>query len=285
MTKRVFDVPFLFAVACAFGPAKPLTLAERPDISTDRILTDIRKLSSDEFEGRMPGSKGETLTVAYLTEQMKVIGLQPGNPDGTWVQKASLVGLTPKPATLFSGKKSAQKKDFKINKEVGVFSRPVTDEVKLDNSEMVFVGYGVQAPEFQWDDFKGMDVKGKTIVVLVNDPPVKKADGSLDDTIFGGKAMTYYGRWTYKYDKAAELGAAGVIIVHEEGPAGYEFAVVQNNSNERFNLSAPDKNMGTAAIQGWISLQAATELFKMAGQDYQKLKAQAVSRDFKPVPL
>jgi Zn-dependent M28 family amino/carboxypeptidase len=157
--------------------------------------------------------------------------------------------------------------------------------VKLDNSELVFVGYGVQAPELNWDDFRGMDVKGKTIVVLVNDPPIKKADGTLDEKVFGGKAMTYYGRWTYKYEKAAELGAAGVIIVHETEPAAYPFSVVQNNSNERFNLVTPDKNMGRASIEGWISFEAATELFKMAGQDYQKLKALAATRDFKPVSL
>jgi Zn-dependent M28 family amino/carboxypeptidase len=285
MTKRLLLFPALLAMACAAEPAKPLTLAQLPDINTDRVLTDIKKLSSDEFEGRAPGSKGETLTVSYLTDQLKAIGLPPGNPDGTWIQKVAMVGIKPMPAGPFTVKKGAQKKDFNINKDVVVFSRRVTDEVKLDNSDMVFVGYGVQAPEYQWDDFKGVDVKGKTIVVLVNDPPIKKADGSLDDSIFGGKAMTYYGRWTYKYDKAAELGAAGVIIVHEDGPAGYQFKVVQNNSNERFNLSTPDKNMGTAAVQGWISLPAATELFKMAGQDFQKLKAKAATRDFKPVPL
>ncbi len=285
MTKRALPILLAFTAACSSTPAKPLALAQLPDINTDRVLTDIRKLSSDEFEGRAPGSKGETLTIAYLTEQLKAIGLEPGNPDGTWTQKAAMVGVTPKPAGGFIVKKGAQKKDFNINKDVVVFSRRVTDEVKLDNSDMVFVGYGVQAPEFQWDDFKGVDVKGKTVVVLVNDPPITKADGALDDTIFGGKAMTYYGRWTYKYDKAAELGATGVIIVHETEPAGYAFNVVQNNSNERFNLATPDKNMNTAAIQGWMSLDAATAMFKMAGLDYQKLKAQAVTRDFKPVPL
>jgi Zn-dependent M28 family amino/carboxypeptidase len=285
MTKRFLLLPTLFALACSTGPAKPLTMAQLPDIDTNRVLTDIRQLSSDEFEGRAPGSKGEALTVAYLTGQLQAMGLEPGNPDGTWVQKMSLVGITPKPVGGFVVKRGAQKKEFNINNDVVVFSRRVTDEVKLDNSEIVFVGYGVQAPEFQWDDFKGVDVKGKTIVVLVNDPPVARADGSLDDTVFGGKAMTYYGRWTYKYDKAAELGAAGVIIVHETGPAGYGFSVVQNSSNERFSLSTPDKNMGTAAVQGWISTDAATALFKMAGQDFQKMKAQALSRDFKPVPL
>src|SRR5688572_30708332 len=154
MTKRLLLFPTLLALACSAEPAKPLTLAQLPDINTDRVLTDIKKLSSDEFEGRWPGSKGETLTVAYLTDQMKAIGLEPGNPDGTWIQKTSLVAIAPKPAGGFTVKKGAQKKEFNINKEVVVFSRQVTDQVKLDNSEMVFVGYGVQAPEFQWDDFK-----------------------------------------------------------------------------------------------------------------------------------
>src|SRR4029079_9685394 len=138
------------------------------------------------------------------------------------------------------------------------------------NSELVFVGYGVQAPELNWDDFRGIDVKGKTIVVLVNDPPVKKADGTLDEKTFGGKAMTYYGRWTYKYEKAAELGAAGVIIVHETEPAGYPFAVVQGMGEERFDLVTPDRNMSRASIEGWLSKDAATALLKMAGHDYDK---------------
>jgi len=285
MPKRPLLLICAFAAACSTAPAKPLALADLPAINTDRVLTDIKKLSSDEFEGRAPGSKGEALTVQYLTDQLKAIGLEPGNPDGTWIQKVGLVGIKPEPVGGFVVKKGATSHEFNINKDVVVFSKHVTDEVKLDNSDMVFVGYGVQAPELNWDDFKGIDVKGKTIVVLVNDPPVKKADGTLDDKVFGGKAMTYYGRWTYKYEKAAELGAAGFIIVHETEPAAYPFSVVQNNSNERFNLVTPDKNMSRSAIEGWISFEAATQLFKMAGQDYQKLKALAATREFKPVPL
>jgi len=285
MTKRSVLLFAAFAAACSSAPAKPMTVADLPAINTDRILTDIKKLSSDEFEGRLPGSKGETLTIGYLTGQLKAIGLEPGNPDGTWIQKVGLVGIKPEPVGGFVVKKGTTSHEFNINKDVVVFSKHVTDEVKLDNSEMVFVGYGVQAPELNWDDFRGVDVKGKTIVVLVNDPPVKKADGTLDEKVFGGKAMTYYGRWTYKYEKAAELGAAGVIIVHETEPAAYPFSVVQNNSNERFNLVTPDKNMSRASIEGWISFEAATELFKMGGQDYQKLKALAATRDFKPVSL
>jgi Zn-dependent M28 family amino/carboxypeptidase len=275
----------VLAAGCAATPSGPVPMTELPEINTDAIMADIRKLSSDEFEGRAPGSKGEALTVQYLIDRFKAGGLEPGNPDGTWIQKVPLVGLKPEVKTPFVVKKGAQAHNFKIRDEVVVFSKRVESEVKLENSELVFAGYGVQAPEYQWDDFAGMDVKGKTIVVLVNDPPVTREGGVLDEKTFGGKAMTYYGRWTYKHDKAAELGAAGVLVVHETIPAGYPFAVVQGMGGESFDLVTPDKNANRAKIEGWISVEAATALLKMAGQDYAKLKAQAATRSFKPVAL
>jgi len=288
MIRRSLLLALTVTAACsAPPPAKPLTVAELPAINTEAMLADIRKLSSDEFGGRAPGSKGEELTVSYLIDQFKAAGAEPGNPDGTWTQKVPLVGITPSALSPLVVKKGGQSQSFKPNEQVVAFSQRVTDAISLADSEMVFVGYGVQAPEFQWDDFKGLDVKGKTLVVLVNDPPVADAaapDG-LDAKTFGGKAMTYYGRWTYKYEKAAELGAAGIFIVHETVPAGYPFSVVQGFGGQRFDLVTPDKNMGRAAVQGWLSLDAATSLFKASGLDYQKLKAQAATRDFKPVPL
>ena len=286
MLKRFFLIPLTLVAACATPASTPKTMADLPSPSTDAMLVDLRKLSSDEFEGRAPGSKGETLTLDYFEQQFKAAGLEPGAPDGGWRQKVSLVGLTPTAQGPLVVKKGAAKRDFKINDEVVAFSRHVADVAKIENSELVFAGYGVQAPELQWDDFRGIDVKGKTLIVLVNDPPVTKAGSpDLDDRTFGGKAMTYYGRWTYKYEKAAELGAAGVFIVHETVPAGYPFTVVQGMGRERFNLVTPDKNMSRASLEGWLSLEAATALLKMAGQDYQKLKALAATRDFKPVPL
>ena len=152
---------------------------------------------------------------------------------------------------------------------------------------MVFVGYGVQAPEYNWDDYKGVDLKGKTMVVLVGDPPVPDpaSPDALDPNTFGGKAMTYYGRWTYKFEMGAKMGAAGVLIVHETGPAGYPFAVVQGKTAEQFDLVAPDKNMGRAAVEGWITLDQAKKLFASAGQDFDALKGQAVTRQFTPVAL
>ncbi|MBX7184610.1 MAG: M28 family peptidase [Vicinamibacteria bacterium] len=285
-------IPLFVAAACTSAPPPPPAappqkkLAELPDISADAILADTKKLASDEFEGRAPGSKGETLSVQYIADEFKKAGLEPGNPDGTWVQKVPLVAISGAPSPLVI-EKGGTKKSFKVTDDFVAFSKHVVDEVTIDKSELVFAGYGVQAPEYKWDDFKGVDVKGKTIVVLVNDPPVPDPGNpkELDAKTFGGKAMTYYGRWTYKFEKAAELGAAGVLIVHETYPAGYPWPVVQGMAAERFNLAAPDKNLGRAKVEGWMTKEAATALLKMAGQDYEKLKALAATPDFKAVPL
>jgi Zn-dependent M28 family amino/carboxypeptidase len=251
------------------------------------ILNDIKTLSSDEFEGRLPGSKGEAMTVAYLIDQFRAAGLQPGNPDGSWTQKVPLVGLTPEFAGPLVVKKGGRTETFAVKDDFVPFSEQVTDRIALENSEIVFVGYGVQAPEFQWDDYKGLDVKGKTIVMLVNDPPVPDpANASaLDPKTFGGKAMTYYGRWTYKYEKAAELGAAAAIVVHNTEQAGYPWTVVQGFGGERFGLITPDKNMSRAKVESWISEDGARRLFRLAGQDFDALKARAATREFRPVPL
>jgi Zn-dependent M28 family amino/carboxypeptidase len=289
MIRRLFALS-LVAGACSAPPPPapaPLTLAQMPAIDTAAVLEDIRRLASDEFGGRAPGSAGEEMTVSYLIERFTKAGAEPGNPDGTWIQKVPLVSLTAKEVTPLVAKKGARAQAFRIHDEVIAFSQRVTDTIAVKDSEIVFAGYGVQAPEYQWDDFKGLDVKGKTLVVLVNDPPVASATdpAALDQSTFGGTAMTYYGRWTYKYEKATELGAAAVFIVHETGPAGYPFNVVQGFAGERFDLVTPDRNMGRAAIQGWLSLEAATRLLKAAGQDYQALKAKARTREFAPVPL
>ena len=263
------------------------TPSQMPDVDATAILERIKVLAADEYEGRAPGTRGEELTVRYLIEESKKLGLQPGNPDGTFVQKVPLVGITGAEARPFTVTKAGQKRTFKWSDDVVAWTKRVTDTVSIENSEMVFAGYGVSAPEYNWDDFKGLDVKGKTLVVLVNDPQVPDASNpaELDAKLFNGKAMTYYGRWTYKYEKAAELGAAALFIVHETAPAGYPFPVVQGFLGERFSLVAPDKNMNRSSIEGWFSLEAAKEIFKMAGQDFDALKKQAVSRDFKPVPL
>ncbi|HKY26641.1 MAG TPA: hypothetical protein VJM12_01705, partial [Pyrinomonadaceae bacterium] len=195
-------------------------------ITADGIMQHTKVISGDEYEGRGPGTKGEELTVKYLTEQYQRLGLKPGNPDGTFVQKVPLVGFTGAATASFTA--GGKQINLTFPQDYVAVSRRFVPESKVENSDMVFVGYGVVAPEYGWDDYKGLDVNGKTIVMLINDPQVPdSADATkLDDKMFKGKAMTYYGRWTYKYEIAAQKGAAAAVIIHETGPAGYPYEVV-----------------------------------------------------------
>lgn len=255
-------------------------------ITAESLLAHTTTLSSDAFEGRAPGSVGEDSTVAYLTRHFKQLGLQPGNPDGTYVQNVPMFGYTPSPkATITANGKNIP---LSFPNDYVALTRRYVESVELNNSDMVFVGYGVVAPEYGWDDYKGLDVKGKTIVMLVNDPPVEDPQnpGQLDSTMFGGKAMTYYGRWTYKYEIAAEKGAAAAIIIHETGPAGYPYEVISgSHSREGVEIITPDKNMNRAEVEAWITEPKARELFTALGNNFDKLKEAAKKKDFKPVPL
>jgi Zn-dependent M28 family amino/carboxypeptidase len=264
-----------------------LPVSSMPKIDQQKILEHIKVLSSDEYEGRAPGTKGEELTVKYIQDQFKQLNLKPGNPDGAFVQKVPLVGITgteTKPLTIAKG---ASKKTFKWSDEVVAWTKHVADGASVENSDVVFAGYGVEAPEFNWNDFKAVDVKGKTILVLVNDPAVPDpADPTkLDPNTFRGDAMTYYGRWTYKFEEGARKGAAAIFVIHETGPAGYPFSVVQGNLREKFDLVNPDKNMSRANVEGWLTLDAAKKILALGGQDFDTLKKQARTREFKPVPL
>jgi Zn-dependent M28 family amino/carboxypeptidase len=253
-------------------------------ITADGLLQHIKDLSADSMEGRAPGTPGEEKAIAYMQNQFKAIGLKPGNPDGTYLQNVDLIGYKAHPTASFSagGKTIALKypDDYIAN------SRHNRAETKVDNSDIVFVGYGVVAPEYGWDDYKGVDVKGKTILMLVNDPAVRAAnDTLLDSTMFKGRAMTYYGRWTYKYEIATEKGAAAAIIIHETGPAGYPYGVVRgSNSQEQFDVISPDAEK-RVPVEGWITLDKGKELLAAAGQNFDSLKAAAVRKDFKPVAL
>ncbi len=225
------------------------------------------------------GTLGEEKTVAYLESQFKAMGLKPGNSDGSYVQKVPLVGITVtnKPTLTFA--KGGSSAALKWRDDFVAWTKHVAPSAALRNSELVFVGYGVEAPEFGWDDFKGVDLAGKTMVVLVNDPPV------ADTALFGGPRMTYYGRWTYKYEQGMKHKAAGVLIVHETKEAGYPFVVVQGRVAEQFDLATPDKNMARSEVEGWITLDRAKALFAMAGQDFDSLKAKAATKEFAAVPL
>jgi Zn-dependent M28 family amino/carboxypeptidase len=276
--------------AAETGPSVPpghVVIGELPDMDMSALLEHTKRLSSDQFEGRLPGTRGEELTVAYLVDQFRKIGLKPGNTDGTYVQRVPMVSITAAPAPLVL-KKDGSEQAFQWRDEVVAWTKHVAPTAAVTDSELVFVGYGVVAPEYDWDDYKGVDVKGKTLVMLVNDPPVLDPanPSQLDATVFGGRAMTYYGRWTYKFEIAAEKGAAAALLVHETGPAGYPFQVVQDGfTGERFDLVTPDKNMGRSSIEAWVSLDAAKKALQLGGQDFDTLKEQAATRDFMPVSL
>jgi len=246
---------------------------------TATVMQHIRVLSADSLMGRGPGTAGEEKSVVYLESQFKAMGLKPGNPDGSYIQKVPLVGITVKNSPTLTFTKGGTSTALKWHDDYVAWTKHVTPTASLKNSELVFVGYGVEAPQFGWDDFKGVDLTGKTIVVLVNDPPV------ADTAIFGGARMTYYGRWTYKYEQAMKHKAAGVLIVHQTERAGYPFEVVQGKTAEQFDLVTPDKNMNRSEVEGWISLDQAKALFTLAGQDFAALERKAASKDFTPVPL
>jgi Zn-dependent M28 family amino/carboxypeptidase len=256
-------------------------------IDPEHLLADIKTLASDDFQGRAPASPGEEKTVTWLTEQFRQMGLQPGNPDGSWFQTVPMVAITAQePVIRFEAKDQQFAPAFPA--DCVIWSKHQVPEVEVNNSEVFFAGYGVVAPEYGWDDFNNTDVRGKTILVLVNDPqvPDERDPQKLDLSKFKGRAMTYYGRWTYKYEIGALKGAAAVIIVHETDLAGYPWSVVvDSNSRENFDLQSADKNLGRAAIEGWITQQQASKLLAAAGFDYQALKKRALSKDFAPMPL
>lgn len=255
-------------------------------ITAERILAHVSALAADEMQGRAPGTVGEERAVAYLSGEFARMGLQPGNSDGTYVQRVPLIGFRGTATASFDVKGAHQ--PLQVPADLIAVSRQGRAEISVQKSDLVFVGYGVVAPELNWDDFKNVDVRGKTIVMLVGDPPVPDPanPSALDPKTFGGAAMTYYGRWTYKYEIAAAKGAAAAIIVHETGPAGYPWDVVQSNyTRENLGIDAPGESSRHAPVDAWMTLDRARTLFADAGLDFDRLKAQAATRTFTPVPL
>lgn len=280
--------------ALFLGLLMPVEWAETRDgieaaeqaIDADGMLAHIRVLASDEFEGRGPATEGEEKTVAYLSEQMRRVGLQPGNPDGTYVQHVPLVGIR----TEARGVLRAGGEEFTLATSdawVPVSRRQVSESV-VEGSPVLFVGYGIEAPEYGWDDYAGVDARGKALVMLVGDPPVPDPDdpARLDPKMFQGRAMTYYGRWTYKYEMAAQKGAAAVLLIHETGAAGYPYSVVLGSwGRENFEIPSADAGAGRAVVEAWISSETAERLFTMCGKNLSELKAMAVQRGFRAVEL
>ena len=262
----------LFTVFLAASCSQPRTAEKSsPKIDGSAIKAHIEKLASDEMEGRAPGGRGEELATSYISNFYKSIGLK------TQFQAVPFVGITSTVSQLELTTK-AGKKALKYGDDFIAWSR--RQEGVIDaNSELIFCGYGVVAPEYEWNDFKD-SVKGKIIVVLINDPQLE------DQTKFGGKAMTYYGRWTYKFEEAARQGAAGALVIHETEMASYPWEVVRGSwSGEQFDIVTPDKGASTVPIQGWITRDVAASLFKSAGFDFDDMKKKALQQDFKPIPL
>ncbi|XQF91903.1 M28 family metallopeptidase [Pseudoalteromonas espejiana] len=236
-------------------------------IKADELAKHIKVLASDEFGGRAPSSEGEKLTLDYLTSQFKALGLEPGNGD-SFLQEVPLVSLEADSDMVLS----IGGKDYQYKKDMVMGSSRISAQEGIENSELVFVGYGVNAPEYNWNDYEDLDVKGKTVVMLVNDPGFATKDPAL----FTGDAMTYYGRWTYKYEEASRQGAAGAIIIHETAPASYPWSVVENSwSGEQFGFQKENNNMDRVAVEGWVTTGVAKELFAKAGLDFNTAKENA----------
>jgi len=282
-------IAILSATATSILAADELALRLQPAleaITPDALLAHIKILASDEFEGRAPGTKGEELSVKYISNQFKQIELKPGNPDGTYTQEVPLAGITSEARMSFTvGDRTI---DLKYPDDFIASSARLKPEIKIDKSDVVFVGYGIVAPEYGWDDYKGVDAHGKTLLMLVGDPPIPdpKDPSKLNEKMFRGKAMTYYGRWMYKYEIAAQKGAATAIIIHETDPAGYPYSVVKTSwGKENYEIDSPNKNMDAVEARSWIALDAAKKLLADCGQDFDALKKSAITKEFRPVRL
>lgn len=285
MLKKYF-VPTILMVALAIafsgcGSKDKGLESALESISAEELAKNVEIISSDEFEGRAPASKGEEKTVKFLKEEFQKLGLKPANGE-SYFQEVPLVEITGDPNIKLKITGGKKVHSFSCGDEfVGVTQR-VVKEVAVSDSEMVFLGYGIVAPEYNWNDYDGINVRGKTVVVLVNDPGFATENPEL----FNGRAMTYYGRWTYKYEEAARQGAAGIFIIHETEPAAYGWGVVKKGwTGPQFNLVSEDNNLSRCAVEGWVQLDVADKIFKEAGKNLDELKSAATKQGFKAVSL
>ena len=271
-------VATILLVACAAERASAPAIDGLDEVTFRRHLA---TLSADEFAGRKPATPGEEKTVEYIRQQFAAVGLKPGN-GSTYFQSVPLVEITADPKTTLMVSSGSESSSFKYRDDMVVWTKRVVADSALEQSELVFVGYGIVAPEYDWNDYASANIKGKTAVILINDPGFVTQDPKL----FAGRAMTYHGRWTYKYEEAMRQGAAGALIVHDTEPAAYGWEVVQSGwTGPQLDMASSDGNAGRVAIEGWISGPTAEAIFQLAGKDLTALKAAAVRRDFKAVPL
>ena len=264
--------------AGAAGPALPADAEQAAQaIHAGSLAAPIRFLASDALEGRGPASRGDVLARAYLASELEALGFRPGGPDGGWQQSFDIVGIDAAMPASWSFSAGDKTVEWKRSDDYIAASGVQAESAVLEGAEVVFVGYGIQAPEYRWDDFKGMNLKGKVLVMLNNDP-------EEDESLFAGKRRLYYGRWDYKYESAARQGAAGAIIIHTTPSAGYPWQVVQTSwTGEQFEL--PAGNEPRLQVAAWSTEEAARRLFSAAGLDLTQLIAHAQRRDFRPVPL
>jgi len=257
------------------------TGSKAPDLSEQRYREHLVRLSSDDFEGRGPGTAGEQKTVAYIEAQFRAAGLEPGIGD-SFVQAVPTMEMQVTPDPVLLVRDDGRSLELRNADDFVVWTRRPVPESRVTDAELVFAGYGIVAPEFGWDDYAGLDVRGKIVLVLVNDPGYATQDPGL----FTGNAMTYYGRWTYKFEEAVRQGAAGLLVIHETGPAGYPWDVPRNGASKpQFDLKIADYASQRLALEGWITDDAAARVLALAGEDYAALKAAAARPGFESRPL
>ncbi len=285
MKHTIFGL-LMAATLLTFISCKKTVTADSDENNIDTVINTadldkhLKVLASDEYMGRKPFTEGETKTINYLKAELEKLGLEPGN-DGSYFQEVPLVEITPKPDSVMQIKGKKGSFNLKLKDDYVLYTQREQADIQVKNAELVFCGFGIVAPEIGWNDYEGMDMKGKIAVVMVNDPDF----GTTDSTLFKGETMTYFGRWTYKYEEAARQGALGVLIIHETRAAGYPFMVVQNSLSPRLSLQTQNNGADYCGFQGWMTLSAASQLFKAAGVQGDDLFDKARQKGFKPISL
>lgn len=274
------------ALALATVLMTSTAVSAQVQVDPERLNALTRELASDRFEGRAPGTPGETLTVEWIAEQFKALGLEPGGPDGSWFQTAEVSRTGPDGPAVLTARAGDHTVSFARADEIIVGSDRPVSRITLTDTPVVFAGYGVSAPERGWDDFKDVDVRGKLLLVIVNDPDFGAPEGHPVANTFDGQAMTFYGRWPYKFQEAAAQGAAGVLVIHDTAGAGYPWSTLAGSSTAPdLDIVRADPDKERVAAQGWISSEATQKLLQLAGLDLDTLRVAARSRDFRPVEL
>jgi len=278
------SLAFATALAALATPAFAQPATSGP-ISPARLSADVKVLADAKLAGRAPGGPGEPGTIAWLVGQFKALGLKPAGDKGGWTQAVPLIRFTMAPDAKFSLTAGGKTQALAETREIMAWTQRPVPKVAVDKAPLVFVGYGVTAPERGWDDFKGVDLKGKIAVILINDPDFEALAGEPVAGKFGGKAATYYGRWIYKFEEAARRGALGALIVHETAGAAYPWSTVVASNGESYDVVQPDPAAVHPLLQGWIQRDVAVQLFKASGLDFEALKKQARTVAFRPVAL